>query len=156
MQQIKIQIFDQHENVNEKIYVIDGSNVAFEQRTSDNKPKLLNLINLIENLKKLGITRVKIICDRSLYYCINDKKGYFQLINDGIIIECPEGSPSDIYILQYALQKNAYIISNDKFRDYYKSFDKDWIEDQRIAFKIIDEVFCFNKIISKGGEKNGV
>ena len=155
MEQVKIYNIDLDENMKEDIYVADGSNVAFEQRTTDNKPKLSNLHNLVKNLKTLGIYNLKIICDRSLHYCIDNKESYYQLIKKEIVIESPDGTPSDILILQYALQKNAYIISNDKFRDYYKIFGKDWIKNQRISFRIIDDEIYFNKIIIKGGEKYG-
>ena len=152
MEQPKIVYFFPLTDMDENLYVIDGSNVAFEQRTSNNKPNLSNLILLVETLKKLGIVNLKIICDRSLFYCIDDKKGYSQFIKKGIIVESPEGTTSDIFILQYAFQKNGYIISNDKYREFHSIFKKEWVESRRISFKIIDNMICFNKIIIKGGE----
>jgi hypothetical protein len=137
-----------------KLYVIDGSNVAFEIRTPNKKPSLSNILKLMESLKHLRIRQFKVICDKSLYYCIDDKQKYSQLINEGIIIETPAGNPSDIFILQLAYQKEGYIISNDKYREYYSIFGKNWVESRRISFRIIDDVFCFNKIIINGGEKN--
>jgi len=138
-----------------KLYVIDGSNVAFEIRTPNKKPNVSNILKLMENLKHLRIRRFKVICDKSLYYCINNKHKYSQLKKEGIIIESPEGDPADVFILQLAYQKDGYIISNDKYREYHSIFSKNWIESRRISFRIIDDVFCFNKIIINGGEKNG-
>ena len=155
MEQPKIVYFIPLNDTDENLHVIDGSNVAFEQRTSNNKPKLSNLIVLLETLKKLGIINLKIICDRSLFYCIDDRKRYSQLIKKGVIVESPEGTASDIFILQYAFQKNGYIVSNDKYREFHSIFKKDWVESRRISFKIIDDMVCFNKIIIYGGEKNG-
>jgi len=155
MEQPKIVYFIPLADVDEILHVIDGSNIAFEQRTSNNKPKLSNILLLLETLKKLGIVNLKIICDRSLFYCIDDRKGYSRLIKKGIIVESPEGTPSDIFILQYAFQKKGYIISNDKYREFYSIFKKEWVESRRISFKIIDDMICFSRIIIKGGEKNG-
>jgi len=155
MEQFKVVHLIPLSEIDENFYVSDGSNVAFEQRDSNNKPKLSNILLLLETLKKLGIVNLKVICDRSLYYCIDDRKGYSQLIKKDIIIESPEGTPSDIFILQYAFQKNGYIISNDKFREFHSIFKKEWLESRRVSFKIIDDVICFNKFIIKGGEKNG-
>lgn len=138
-----------------KLYVIDGSNVAFEIRTPNKKPSLSNILKLMKYLKHLRIPQFTVICDRSLFYCIDDKQKYSQLINEGIMIESPEGNPADIFILQLAYQKDGYIISNDKYREYYTIFGKNWVEMRRISFRIIDDVFCFNKIIINGGEKNG-
>lgn len=140
--------------INENLYVIDGSNVAFEQRNSNNKPKLSKILILLKSLKKLGLNHIKIICDRSLYYCIDDRKGYSQLKKEGVIVESPEGTSSDLFILQYAFQKNGYIISNDKYREFFSIFNDEWVNNRRISFKIIDDVFCFNKIIFIRGEKN--
>ena len=108
----------------------------------------------MESLTHLRIRQFKVICDKSLYYCIDDKQKYLQLINEGIVIETPEGNPSDIFILQLAYQKDGYIISNDKYREYFAIFGKNWVKNRRISFRIIDDVFCFNKIIINGGEKN--
>jgi hypothetical protein len=98
---------------------------------------------------------LKIICDKSLYYCIDDKEGYSQLKTKGLLIESPEGTLADIFILQLTFHKNGYIISNDKYREFYSVFEKEWVEDRRIAFKVIDDIICLNKIIVNGGEKNG-
>jgi len=141
--------------ISNNLYVIDGSNVAFEIRTPNNKPSLSNILNLMESLKYLRIRQFKVICDRSLYYCIDEKNEYSKLKNKGFIVESPEGTPADIFILQLAYQKEGYIISNDKFREFYPTFSKKWVESRRISFRIIDDVFCFNKIIINGGEKNG-
>ena len=90
-----------------------------------------------------------------MYYCIDEKENYSKAVKDGLIIESPEGIPSDIFILQLAYENDGYIISNDKFKEFRSIYSKEWIEEHRISFKIIDGEFYFNKIILKGGENYG-
>jgi len=130
-------------------FVIDGANIAFEERTSKNKPKFSNILLLIKKLCFVGIKNYKIICDASLYHCIDDQEQYSQLIKNKEIIKVPSGTKADIFILQYSHDKNAYIISNDKYKEYFDLFDKDWIDEHRISFRIIDNEIYFDKLIIK-------
>ena len=130
-------------------FAIDGSNIAFEIRTSNNKPKFNNFIILLNYLERNEIENFKILCDRSLSYCIDERKGYSKLVEEGIIIESPEGTKADIFILQYAFTNNGFIISNDKFKEFYTFFEKNWIEKKRISFRLIDEEIYFDKLIIK-------
>lgn len=155
MEQTRTDFSDSFPNEKQNFYAIDGSNLAFEIRDSQNKPRFSNILKLQETLRKSDIFNYRIICDRSLYYCIDEKSNYSKVIQKGLIIESPEGTTSDIFILQLAYEKNGYIISNDKFKDFYSIYDEAWIENYRISFKIIDEEIYFNKIIIKGGEKYG-
>lgn len=95
----------------------------------------------------MEIKNYYIICDRSLYYTIDNQKMYSELIHDNIIIETPKGTKADIFILQLAQEKAAYIISNDWFKDYYGFYDKYLIKSKRISFKIIDRDIFFDKLI---------
>ncbi len=44
--------------------------------------------------------------DRSLFYRIDNLKKYEQYIKEETIIESPEGTPADIFILQLAHEKS--------------------------------------------------
>ena len=130
-------------------FVIDGSNIAYEERSSDNKPKLSNILILKKKLERAGIDNYKIICDFSIYHCIDEQEQYSQLIKNKEIIEVPSGAKADIFILQYSHNKNAYIISNDRFKEHFDLFDKDWLEERQISFMITDNEIYFDKLIIK-------
>ena len=140
---------NKYDEVNNCYFVIDGANIAYEEKTIKNKPKFSNILMAIRKMEILGINQYTIICDRSLYYRIDDKKKYKQDVKEKKIIETPEGTPADIFVLQLAHEKNAYIISNDKFKDFYPIFEKKWINDKRISFRIIDDNIFFDKLITK-------
>ncbi len=127
--------------------VVDGSNVAFEERDDNNKPKLSNILNLRIKLKKLGIIQYGIVCDDSLYYCIDERDKYTNYIKKKEIIVPSKNIKADIYILQLAFEKNGLIISKDKYKEFYPIFGKKWIENKRIPFEIVNGEIFFNKII---------
>lgn len=137
------------------LFVIDGSNVAFEKRDSEGKPKFSNILALKNKLDRYGILNYRIICDRSLFYSIDDQEYYTKFVDEGKIIETPEGTKADPFILQYAFENDGYIISNDKFKQLKSIFSSVWIESRRISFRIIDNKIYFDKLIIKGGEKYG-
>jgi hypothetical protein len=146
-------IFDDKNDIidqaNNHYFVIDGANIAYEVKTKDNKPKISNLLMTINKLDLYGILKYKIICDRALFYRIDDQKSYKKHVKEKRIIETPEGTPADIFILQLAHEKNAFIISNDKFKNFYPIFEKKWIIQKRISFRIIEEDIFFDKLIIK-------
>ena len=146
-----IVVFDSRKNKTYELLnpytVVDGSNVAFEERDKNNKPKFSNILNLRKKLKKYGVIRNTIICDDSLKYCIDKRNEFIKYINNKEIITPPKDIKADLYVLQLAFEKDGLIISNDKYREYHTIFDTDWIENKRIPFEIVNGEIFFNKII---------
>jgi hypothetical protein len=123
--------------------VIDGANVA---RDTNYKGSVHNLEILLEKLKEYGIIDYKVLCDSNLVYSIDNQELYSSLLKDKHFVETPGRAEADPFILQFAKEKDAYIISNDLFRDYYDRFSKEWILDKRISFKIIDNNIYFDNL----------
>jgi len=138
------------EGISESFFVVDGSNIAFDKKSSKNKPLFSNILSLKIMLAELGISKYIVICDKSLRYCISERSKYLRAVRKKQIVESPEGTQADIFILQFALRKNAYIISNDRFKEYYGIFDKEWIDSIRISFRIIKDEIYFDKLIKRG------
>ncbi len=141
--------------IDDDYFVVDGANIAFEVRTAKNKPRLTNIHTLIKKFERNNIQNYKIICDRSLFYCIDDKKNYAHLLKNDNVLESPENVPADVFILQFAFDKNAFIISNDRFKNFNMLYEDNWINKHRISFRFIENKIYFDKLIIKGGELNG-
>lgn len=142
-------ISDINHDILDSYFVMDGANIAFGDKSSNDKAKLSNIINLKKKLESFGINRYKIICDKSLYYKIDKKEKYNQYIQNEEITETPAGTEADYYILQYALSKNAFIISNDRFKEFYNAFGENWIKEKRITFAFIDQEVFLDKLMTK-------
>ena len=134
-------------DTNNQNYVVDGANVAFETKTIDNKAKLSNILLLINKLKSLGIRNYRILCDKALQDKIDEDEDYMNLVNKNEIIETPAGSQADTFIMQYARDKDAYIISNDQFKDFYDTYGEEWIKGKRISFTIVSNEIYFNELM---------
>ncbi len=141
-----IYINKKYHKIDECNFVIDGANVAREGTSDDRRGKISRLDKLFKKLKSFGITKYTILCDRSLYYTIDNRKEYKLLIKSGKVFETPGGTEADHFILQYATENNSYIISNDRFREFRKFFGSAWLDIRLITFKFIKDKLYFDKI----------
>jgi len=126
---------------------IDGNNVAYFRFNQQGKPVLSDILSLISYLiEELGFLKENIhcICDPSLRHYIDKLNEFEALIKEGVLIEAPK--VADEFILSFALKENfCFIISNDKFREYIDQLpSKQWLEDRRISFMVIDEEICLS------------
>ena len=139
-------IDDKYYKTDDLLFVIDGANVALSKKNSNNKGLLKSLQILEKKLKSYSITRIEILCDRSLRYRIDEQSSYFRLIEMEKIIETPAGTQADNFILNYAKENDGFVISNDRFKDFYDIFGKEWIKNKRITFTFIGQSVIFDRI----------
>jgi hypothetical protein len=103
---------------------------------------------MIDALKKKGFIEFIVIVDASLRHKIEDERIYNELMKDGLIKQSPAKTSADKFIIEYAKEKNAIIISNDTFSDWKKedAWVKLNIDKYRIPFMIIDGVVKFDNL----------
>ena len=128
-----------------KIVVLDGSNIAYG---SSDKAFAQNIKFMIDALKKKGFIKFIVIVDASLRHKIEDKRIYNELMKDGLIKQSPARTSADKFIIEYAKEKNAIIISNDTFSDW--KMEDAWvklnIDKYRTPFMIIDGIVKFDNL----------
>ncbi|MFO8018073.1 MAG: tetratricopeptide repeat protein [Promethearchaeia archaeon] len=130
------------------LFIVDGANIAYGDTRGENLAKFSNIEKLVKRLEELGVN-YKIFTDRSLYYKIDDQDKFDKFVKEGKILEMPGGTEADYFILQYAQENNAFIISNDMFKEFYQIFGRDWILDHRVSFKVIDDRVFFDKLLKR-------
>jgi hypothetical protein len=102
------------------VVLVDGSNVAYA--IEGEPPRVAN-----------------IVADAALRHSIDDPRRYEHLIDEGHVRQSPAGTDADYFILSFARELNASIVSNDRFRDRIKQFPD--AQDRVIRFMIVqDEV----------------
>jgi hypothetical protein len=94
--------------------LIDGSNVAHS--TEGEKPLLSNIIAVRDKLLEEGSEPI-VVVDAALRHSIDDEQGYERLVDEGEIKQAPAGTDADYFILSFAEELDASIVSNDRFRD---------------------------------------
>ena len=97
-----------------RIAIIDGSNVAHAGEGSG--ARLANVLAMREKLAAEGFEPV-IVVDAALRHQIDDAGRYERLVADGLVKQAPAGTDADYFILAFAKELGATIVSNDQFRD---------------------------------------
>jgi hypothetical protein len=118
------------------VVLVDGSNVAHS--IEGEPPHVANLVAIREKLREEGLEPI-IVADASLRHQIDDPASYEKMIDDGLVRQAPAGTDADYFILSFARELNASIVSNDRFRDRMKQFPE--VRDRVIRYMIVqDEV----------------
>lgn len=106
--------------------VIDGGNLC---KPNDSLPWKLEFVELamrdITNAAKATDPKraleLKVYIDASTYYKFSaeaDKKRFDDLCNEGRIERTPAGGPADLYILKWAQDHQALVVSNDQYKEF--------------------------------------
>ena len=117
-----------------RMVVIDGANVAYEERSAGGKPKFSNLLKVRRELEEKGFEAV-ILVDASLKYDIDDQEQLENLIRSQQVRQVPAGTDADFFIIQFADQLDALIVTNDRYKDYAHQYP--WIPERRLPYMIV-------------------
>ena len=113
--------------------LVDASNVA--HATEGGEARLENIRLVTEKLREEGQEAV-IVADAALRHQIDDKARYEQMIEAGQVHQAPAGTDADYFILSFARELNASILTNDRFRDRAAEFAEE--RDRIIRFMIVE------------------
>jgi len=116
------------------VVIVDGSNVAHS--TEGEKPKIANLIAVRDKLKDEGLDPI-VMADAALRHQIDDATQYERMVESGAIRQVPAGTDADYFILSFARELNATIVSNDRFRDRLAQFPE--VRERVIRFMIVND-----------------
>jgi hypothetical protein len=83
------------------------------------------------------------VADAALRHQIDDSAGYERLVEQGAVKQAPAGTDADYFILSFAKELRAHIVSNDRFRDSIKGFPE--ARDRVIRFMIVNEEVVFER-----------
>ena len=100
------------------LVLVDGSNVA---HSSEGQPELANIVAVCDKLREEGYEPV-VVVDAALRHQIDDRATYERMVDDRTIRQAPAGTDADYFILSFARELEASIVSNDRFRDRQKAF----------------------------------
>ena len=120
----------------ERIVLIDGSNVAHS--SEGERARLANILIVAEKMREEGMEPI-IVADAALRHQIDDRGEYERLVDEGKIRQAPAGTDADYFILSFARELGASVVSNDRYRDRIAKYPE--VEDRIIRYMILaDEV----------------
>ena len=101
------------------LVLVDGSNVA---HSSEGEQALLaNILAVRDKLIEEGYECL-VLVDAALRHQIDRRSEYERMVERGQIRQAPAGTDADYFILAFARELDASIVSNDRFRDRQKAF----------------------------------
>ena len=122
------------------IVLVDASNVAHS--TEGERPLLSNILAVREKLSEEGLEPI-VVADAALRHQIDDRGGYEQLVDQGIVRQAPAGTDADYFILSFARELDARVVSNDRFRDRLQDFPD--AADRLIRYMIVGNEVVLEK-----------
>jgi hypothetical protein len=128
------------QNGESNIAIVDGSNVAHAGEGGG--ARLSNIRLVCGKLADQGYTPV-VVVDAALRHKIDDSDAYERLVDDGTIRQAPAGTDADYFILSFARELDASIVSNDRFKDRLDAFPE--ARDRVIRYMIVAEEVVFER-----------
>ena len=122
------------------IALVDGSNVAHS--TEGEEARLENIKLVVRKLIEEGYHPV-VVADAALRHQIDDKDGYERRIEEGKIKQAPAGTDADYFLLSFARELEAVIVSNDLFRDRAEAFPE--ARERMIRYMIVADEVVFER-----------
>jgi hypothetical protein len=126
------------------VAIVDGSNVAHS--TEGDGPRLENIELVLEKLRTEGYAPV-VVADAALRHQIDRGAEYERLVDDGTIRQAPAGTDADYFILSFARELEADVVSNDRFKDRLKAFPE--ARDRVIRFMIVNREVVLERRTSR-------
>lgn len=120
--------------------LVDASNVAHS--TEGGEAKLANIMLVADKLREDGFEPL-VVADAALRHQIDNKAAYEKMVDDGVVHQAPAGTDADYFILSFAREMDASILTNDRFRDRAGEFAEE--RDRIIRFMIVQGEVVFER-----------
>jgi hypothetical protein len=127
------------ENGNGKTAIVDGSNVA---HSGEGDARLENIRLVCGKLREQGYEPI-VVVDAALRHQIDQRAEYESMVDDGSIRQAPAGTDADYFILSFARELDASIVSNDRFKDRLEAFPE--ARECVIRYMIVNEEVVFER-----------
>lgn len=125
---------NQHESqsADRRKLVVDGNNVAYHL-SYDGTPQARNIALADRSLRNAGYKPVTVV-SAALKYRVENPDVLDTLLRRKEVIESRSGTDDDALILRLAKQRNADIVSNDRFLDWLDRYP--WVPDRLHRYRM--------------------
>jgi hypothetical protein len=128
------------QNGSGKTAIVDGSNVAHSAEGGE--ARLENIRLVCDKLREQGYDPI-VVVDAALRHQIDERDRYESMVDDGSIRQAPAGTDADYFILSFARELEAAVVSNDRFKDRLDAFPE--ARESVIRFMIVNEEVVFER-----------
>ena len=78
-----------------------------------------------------------VVADAALRHQVDDAEAYERLVATCTVHQAPAGTDADYFILSFARELDAVVVSNDRFRDRIRSFPE--VRDRIVRYMILED-----------------
>ena len=110
--------------------------------TEGESPRLANIRLVCEKLAEEGYEPV-VVADAALRHQIDERGRYEEMVDAGEIKQAPAGTDADYFILSFARELDAFVVSNDRFKDRLQAFPE--ARERVIRFMIVNGEVVFER-----------
>lgn len=128
------------EQAESRVAIVDGSNVAHS--SEGDRARLQNIRLVCDKLVEEGFEPV-VVVDAALRHRIDDEPGYEAMVEEGRIRQAPAGTDADYFILSFARELDAAVVSNDRFKDRLAAFPE--ARERVIRYMIVNDEVVFER-----------
>ncbi len=115
--------------------LVDASNVARHTPNRYGKGQLRHLLEMRDELRRLGCFPIRFYADASLRYFIDEATKFRDMVAHGEIIVADKGTEADEILAREARRTGAYVVTNDA--KFFHKVSPDF-EPPRVSFRIYD------------------
>ena len=127
--------------------VIDASNMLHLAPPGQQKASIESIYAVIDAVKASGREPL-VVVDPASFFAVGDPKDLQELLRESFVITIPLGSDGTRAVLETAKERDAIVVSNNTYADYWNEFP--WIGLCRLPVALVDGAVClleerFNK-----------
>ena len=126
------------------IVLVDGSNVAHS--SEGDAARLANIIAVRDKLIEEGLDPI-IVVDAALRHQIDDERGFERLVEGGTIRQAPAGTDADYFLLEFAEEFDASIVTNDRFRDRIEKYPE--LRNRLVRYMVVGEEVVLERRVGR-------
>lgn len=126
------------------VVLVDGSNVAHS--SEGDAARLANIIAVRDKLVEEGLEPI-IVVDAALRHQIDDERGFERLVEGGTIRQAPAGTDADYFLLEFAEEFDASIVTNDRFRDRIDKYPE--LRNRLVRYMVVGEEVVLERRVGR-------
>src|SRR5262249_17509968 len=122
-----------------EIAVIDASNVLHLEVPRQQKPRIKNIYAVVNAVKASGREPILVI-ETATLSTVGDPENLEKLLAESFVLSIPDGSDASRAVLETAQERDAIVVSNNTYSDYWGEYP--WVELCRLPVALVDGHVC--------------
>ena len=119
--------------------VIDASNILHLEVPRQQKPRIKTIYAVIDAVKASGREPILVV-EAAALSTVGDPENRENLLAESFVLSIPDGSDTSRAVLETAKQRDAIVVSNDTYSDYWEEYP--WVELCRLPAALVDGHVC--------------